>query len=521
MVKRFNCYLIDISALAAAYCILIAAVTYWGHLPVSLKAPLIAVKAIGFPWPKWFQYSFLASLGVGSLIMIFNPFRMDDASYGGAHFATEPEIKKLGLRDEKGVILAVKNGRYIRTDQPLSVLVYAPPGSGKTAGIIIPSLLSCGNSAIVHDPKGELLEKTGPRRSEFSRIVKFSPGDPDSAKWNPFSKKELPESWDDVQVVVDRIAASLITEEKGKTGDYWTREARSVFIFWALYLINRDGETSLPKILNEALATGDPQETTAMAMDEMEDLPDRIKTEANGLLAKADKEFASVLGTFKSFMNVFLDARVSRNLAESDFSLWDLRKEPMTIYLTVKNTDQTRLKTLLSLFFELATLTMLDHEPTGDEQRVTLFLDEFVRLARMQEVLEMPAIGRSYKMNAVYICQSFSQIVGIYGQEGADQLKNTCSYHVFFAQNEQKVADDISKSIGNRTRKRKSYSTGGRGLFKNNSESGEGVALVLPQEIMSLKNGRVLIAKQNAFETPVDAKAAFWFKDSALKRLVN
>ncbi|MCP3944149.1 MAG: type IV secretory system conjugative DNA transfer family protein, partial [Desulfobacteraceae bacterium] len=204
-------------------------------------------------------------------------------------------------------------------------------------------------------------------------------------------------------------------------------------------------------------------------IEDYKGLPERAVLEGNGLLNSPDGEFGSIVSTFKTNLSVFFDPRVSANLSGSDFSLMDLRKERTTIYITVKNSDQTRLKSIMSLFFETCTLAMLDHEPTKDEYPVTAFLDEFVRMARMKELLEMPAIGRSYKFNAIYVCQSFSQIVDIYGQAGADQLKNTCSYHVFFAQNEQKVAEDISKSIGDLTRDKLTYSGSGKGLTRNKS----------------------------------------------------
>ena len=522
--KSTICKLMDFSTILVFYLIFWAGVVFFGELPLSLdnlylNAPLLALKKLSFPYPDWFQYSFLGALGVAAFVPILNPFRTKSGLYGSAHFAVEKEIKQMGLRDKTGLILAVKGRDYIRTNEPLSCLIYAPPGSGKTAGIIIPSLISCSNSAIVHDPKGELYAKTHRRRSEFSKIIKFSPGEAGSLQWNPLSKEELPSQWEDIENHVDRISSTVIPDNPKNPGDHWPRAARNFFMFWALFLIHRDGETSLPSILEEPLKTSSVQDSIAVIIDEFETtLPKRVLYAGNSLINSPEGEFGSILSTFQTNLSVFFDSRVAANLSGSDFSLKDLRNERTTIYLTVKNSDQTRLKSILGLFFETATLTMLDHEPTKDEYPVTAYLDEFVRMARMQELLEMPAIGRSYKFNAIYVCQSISQIVDIYGQSGADQLKNTCAYHVIFAQNEQKVAEDISKSIGNVTRSKLSESSGSKGSFtKSKSESKEGFALIMPQQIMSMKKGRLLICQQNNFETPVDAKIAFWFLDSAIK----
>ena len=525
--RKALCNLMDLSTIIVFYLIFWGAVIYFGGFPLSLEdlyinAPFIALKKLGFPYPRWFQYSFLAALAIAAFVPILNPFRTKGGLYGSAHWANEKEMRKMGLRDRKGLILAVKGRDYIRTNAPLSVLVYAPPGSGKTAGIIIPSLISCSNSAIVHDPKGELYAKTQKRRSEFSKIIKFSPGELGSLKWNPFSKEELPKEWADIEVHVDRVSNTVIPDNPKNPGEHWPKAGRKFFMFWALFLIHRDGATSLPAILRAPFETSDIKETIAIILDEHESsLPERIRLGGNSILNTPDGEFGSIVSTFETNLSIFFDSRVAENMSGSDFTLMDLRKERTTIYITVKNSDQTRLKSIMALFFETCTLAMLDHEPTKDEFPVTAYLDEFVRMARMQELLEMPAIGRSYKFNAVYICQSFSQIIDIYGQAGADQLKNTCSYHVFFAQNEQKVADDISKSIGDLTRDRVSESGSGRGMGKNKSLSSEGFKLIMPQEIMSLPFGTVLICQQNNFETPVKAQSAFWFKDAALKRHIQ
>jgi len=495
-----------------------------GDYPFHIAAPLYFLKN-EFPYPAWYPYSFLGILTFISLLLIFNPFRRFFSSYGGAHWAGISEIKKFKLSADQGIILGVKNNRYLRTQEPLSVLVYAPPGTGKTAGIIIPSLLSSLNSVIVHDPKEELFQKTSKYRSEFSKIIKFSPGDQDSVSWNPLSKEELPSEWADIETIVSRIAHSLFTPSKNKgEDDMWVREARSLFMFWSLYLIARTGETSMPEILEKSMNLGDSpdlQTVIALALEEEKELPQRVIIEGNSLLGKADREFSGVLGTYKSYMNIFLDSRISKNLSGSNFSLKSLRAEKTSIYLTVKNADQTRLKPILTLFFEAATLAALDHEPAAHEEGITLFIDEFVRLGRMKEVLEMPSIGRSYKLNAVFVCQSISQLIDIYGVEGADKLKNTCAYHAVFTQNEFKTAKDISDSIGKKTRLRKSYSGQFGKIIKNTQEGQEGVPLVLSQEIMSLPQGKTLILVQNHFETPILAETALWFKDKTLSKHIE
>lgn len=530
--------LVDMVAALVGYAIITLTLIYYGGFEKHPLVLLKALKTFGMHWPFWMMITTLGGVGSSVLILVLNPFR-NSSAYGGAEWATEKMIQNMDLRAETGVIIGMKNGRYLRVDKALSCFIYAPPGSGKTAGIIIPTLLSTGNSTITHDPKGELYNKTAPHRAKFSKVLKFAPGDRESAGWNPLAKRELPEEWDDIVVTVDRLCKSFITTgdpEKDKS-DHWVKEARSLFMFWALYQIHCDGETSLPAVRKANASCQNVQDALAEILDndsayeniDAEEegvpahvkLPSRIIEEANRQISKAEKEFSSVVSTFSGYLDIFGDPKVADNMSRSDFSLSDLRHECTSLYLCVRASDQGRLKPVLSMFFEYCALTYLHEEPKPEEQTITMLLDEFVRLARMKEILEMPAISRSYRCNVLFVCQSQSQVKGLYGQEGLDQLINTCAYLIVFSQNEVNVAEQVSKSIGPRTRKKISYS-GQQGAFtRNQSESEEGVPLVLPQDVMSQGFGEIIILVQNHFKNPIKAKVPMWFWDKAQKAVIN
>lgn len=525
--KQLLSALTDITALLVFYVVMWAGVVYFGELPIGfdsidslyLNAPMLALKKLPMPYPSWFKYLFLAAFFFAGLVVALNPFRTKSGKYGSAHFAREGEIKEMGLRSNKGVILGINGGRFLRTKEPLSMLMYAPPDSGKTAGLIIPNLLSCSNSAIVHDPKGELYAKTRKRRQTISKIVRFSPGEKGSMRWNPFAKNELPDDWADIEVRAERVAIVLIPDDPSKPNDHWPPAARSFFMFWCLYLIHRDGETSIPAILREPYQTSDTYGAIQTIIDEGKTLPERIRLEGNSLLSTAEGEFGSIQSTFKTNLGVFFDPRVAENFSTSDFALADLRHECTTIYLIVKNADQNRLRKALGLFFEYCTVTLMDHEPGEDELSVTAFFDEFVRLPRMDELLRMPALSRSYRFNAMFVCQSVDQIADIYGEKGLKALRNTCAYHIIFAQNELDVAENLSRSIGDMTRERVSKS--GRFTSTSKTVSAEGFKLLTAQQIMSLPKGEILIVRQNFFEAPIKAKVPYWFKFPAFRKHVE
>ena len=59
------------------------------------------------------------------------------------------------------------------------------PESGKDVGLVIPTLLSWGDSAVIRDIKGENWQLTAGWRATFSHCLLFNPTDGSSARYNP------------------------------------------------------------------------------------------------------------------------------------------------------------------------------------------------------------------------------------------------------------------------------------------------------------------------------------------------
>ena len=86
---------------------------------------------------------------------------------------------------EKGVFLGRTKRDYIRHDGPEHIMAIAPTRSGKGVGLVIPTLLSWTDSAVIHDIKGENWQLTSGWRSSFSHCLLFDPTNAASAKYNP------------------------------------------------------------------------------------------------------------------------------------------------------------------------------------------------------------------------------------------------------------------------------------------------------------------------------------------------
>lgn len=106
-------------------------------------------------------------------------------TYGSARWAEATDIRSAGLDRPAGVFLGLHDGQYLRHEGPEHVLTFAPTRSGKSVGLVIPTLLSWTGSAVVHDIKKEIWTATAGWRSRFSHCLLFNPTDPLSAAYNP------------------------------------------------------------------------------------------------------------------------------------------------------------------------------------------------------------------------------------------------------------------------------------------------------------------------------------------------
>ncbi|MDU9717679.1 type IV secretory system conjugative DNA transfer family protein [Helicobacter pylori] len=168
----------------------------------------------------------------------------------------------LGLKKENPITLNFDNGlplgvynvmtraKVVYYNSPLSTLIVAPPGAGKTSAVAIPTLLSVPSSCVVLDIKGELCDLTaGYRQKHFkNKIFIFNPyGTDNSLYFNPFDKKIVSKmSFSEKRRLVEEIANTIFNEKS--QDPHWVEQAKNVFTFHALYELCINEETTLFEI---------------------------------------------------------------------------------------------------------------------------------------------------------------------------------------------------------------------------------------------------------------------------------
>jgi type IV secretion system protein VirD4 len=420
--------------------------------------------------------------------------------------------------------------RYLRHTGPEHVLAFAPTRSGKGVGLVIPTLLTCRRSAVVHDIKGELHALTsGYRASMGQRCIRFDPASPDNSdRFNPLAEIRLKTIYEvgDVQNIV-----TMIVDPDGKgLNDHWDKTGHALLtgaLLHLLYVAARDGKPT-PCLADVADFLSNPDEPIQDSLEAMmsivhdQSMDWSWSTElalgtkpgdypagkssthpvvaacARAMLNKAPNERSGVLSTALSFLELYRDPVIRRNTSKSDFRIGDLVNEPqpVTLYLVVGPEDKIRLKPLTRLIISqvIRTLTRTMKFENGEQvnthrHKLLLMLDEFTALGRMDILEESLAFVAGYGLLVYLIIQDLQQLTKHYGQHEA--ITGNCHVQIAYAPRRFETAEYLSKMTGNMTVVKTSVTHNGDSIGLGRRSFSESLqetsrALLTPDEFLRL-----------------------------------
>ncbi len=344
----------------------------------------------GFVWKLWVTtiLPYLILLGLGwtfrAPIIDWRPFKAVESIHGNAHWATKNEIKKMGMRAKHGVLMGKISGKFLIADGFQHILLFAPTGSGKGVGFVIPNLLFWEQSVIVHDIKLENYELTsGWRRKHLKqKVVLWNPADPDGIShcYNPMDwiSNKPGQMVDDVQ----KICNFLLPEQ-----EFWQNEARALLTGIMLYLVvAEDKPASLGEVVR-TLRNDDVVYNLAVILDTMGKKIHPVSyMNIASYLQKPDKERGSVTSTANSSLELWSNPLIDTTTATSDFNLHEFKLSPHTCYVGLTPDNITRLKPLVSMFYQQCAAFFTAHTPRPNEKfGVLMLMDEFPTLGKLEQ----------------------------------------------------------------------------------------------------------------------------------------
>lgn len=453
-------------------------------------------------------------------LLDFRPFKEKESVHGDAKWATEAEVKRAKLRAKKGMLLGrTGTANYLIADDFQHVLLFAPTGSGKGVGFVIPNLLFWEESLVCHDIKLENYElSSGYRTKKMGQeCFVWNPADPDGIShcYNPLDwiSTKPGQMVDDVQKI-----CNLILPEQ----EFWQNEARSLMLGVILYLCAvPEKVTSFGEVVR-TMRSDDVVYNLAVVLDT---IGGRIHPVAYmniaAFLQKADKERSGVISTLNSGLELWANPLIDASTARSDFDLQQLKKKKMTVFVGVTPDNLQRLEPLLKVFYQQATDFLTRHMPKPDEPHGVLFMmDEFPSLGEMPQFQVGIAYFRGYRVKLFLIVQDTQQLKGIYEEAGMNSFLSNSYYRVTFSANNIETANMISQLIGNKSVEQQSYN---KPKFLDLNPASRSIhisetqrALLLPQEVIQLPRDEQIILVESF--APIKCKKIFYFKDDFFKK---
>ena len=422
--------------------------------------------------------------------------------HGSARWANADDICAAGLLPKRRTLLQVVGGKlevagsgvyvggwvdkrghfhYLRHDGPEHVLTYAPTRSGKGVGLVVPTLLSWAQSAVVTDLKGELWSLTAGWRQKHAnnKVLRFEPATVSgSVCWNPL---------DEIRIATEREVgdvqnlATLIVDPDGKGLEtHWQKTSQALIvgvILHALYKARVEGTAATLPVVDAMMS--DPARAIGELWMEMITYGHVngvnhpvIGAAARDMLDRPDEEAGSVLSTAKSYLALYRDPIVARNISKSEFRIRDLmhHDSAVSLYIITQPNDKARLRPLVRVLVNMIVRQLADRMDFKDgrpvahyKHRLLMMMDEFPSLGKLDIMQESLGFLAGYGIKCYLICQDINQLKSRDVGYGPDEsITSSCHIQNAYPPNRVETAEHLSKLTGQTTVAKEQITTSGR-----------------------------------------------------------
>lgn len=340
----------------------------------------------------------------------------------------------------------------VRLTKAVHTAVFAPTGVGKGVSCVIPHLLTCPDSMVVVDFKGENTKLTAAARRKMGhRVVVLDPfkittQEPDTFNPLEFIDKESHTALDDCR----DLAEALVVRTGQEKEPHWADSAE----VWIAAMVAtvasfaEVGDKSLQSV-RALLTNPEKMQAAIKLMCESDTWEGMLSRLGHQLTHFKDKELSSTLTTTNRFMRFLDTMAISESTKQSSFNPADLLTGKMTVYLVLPPEHMRAQSPLLRLWIG----SMLRAVVKGGLQETTkvhFVLDEAASLGHMDALDDAVDKFRGYGVRLQLYYQSLGQLKKCW-PEGQDQTLLSNVTQVFFGVNDQETAEYVSNRLGEET----------------------------------------------------------------------
>lgn len=332
-----------------------------------------------------------------------------------------------------------------REDEEGMCLCIGAPGSGKTTGVVIWSVIKWVGNVFAIDIAGDITSAVLKHR-ENARVIKIGTDDyEDSASYDIMH--DIDEAVSDYERIeaIELLANQLYPDSPGfdSTADYYNKEARALFIAAFLYFYDIGADfveicdfivSSTADTLLEMIMLGSNEEAKKMA---------------SGNLGIAGTLLANIKQTVDRKISHIVTNPLYRKILhrekEGQASVTSHSLDETDVFIQVPEHKLDDYKSILSLIVtqNLSYLTQRNgYDP------ILFMVDEFARLDKMPMITSALMTLRKRRVRMVLCMQSIASLNKLYGRYEAQEIIDCCSLKILLEIHNQETQEMLSKTIG-------------------------------------------------------------------------
>ncbi|QVQ38614.1 type IV secretory system conjugative DNA transfer family protein (plasmid) [Pseudochrobactrum algeriensis] len=421
--------------------------------------------------------------------------------------------------NKTGLPLALHNGKLLRYQKNDAKgwrgghhLVVSGTRGGKGVSAVIPAIIDHQGPVVVLDIKGENFAVTRRYRQSLGRKVAvlnpFGIIEDSNDQFNPLDYIRLNELGRDVALVAD----GLVRPEPGD-GAHFSEMARQLVTAAIEVVVTQEEPNRRNLIAVADLLLSGNLDTTLEAWVKNKDLVGhRPAQTAATILRAGDRERGSIQTAVSKAFEWMQSDNMRHFLARSSFDMDDLLDDEVDLFIVVPLDQVDKQAVFMRLFINLVLGTVVRQDGRRKVKApILLALDEFVRMGRMEQIMNIANVAAGAGVEALFVTQDTGQVEKAYGPNDARSIFGSCITKRVFNLNDIETAEWVARHFGDNT----VYSQQIREAKTINekrdvSYSEQRQKIMTAEQIMGMKTDELLLLVGN--RNPLKAKQNIYFK---------
>lgn len=386
----------------------------------------------------------------------------------------------------KGFFFGKQKGKYVTKPENADghILVIGGAGSGKTAGIAIPTLMTWKEPVFAIDIKGELYEKTSKKRNP-EKIKIFNPMDKNAFGYDPFY---MLKNTDDLSGEARALALSICPLPPVDIKEpYWIQNAQNMLTGFIIYFFEKSYNFS------KTMSYIKSKPVKLIIAEIMESDNQKAIAEISQFDGMDDKGISGTFTELSNHITVFAtNDDLQRALSgEGSYITPEDLENGYDIFCCIPEHKIEQWKDLIGMIVNQF-LKSFERRKDGNKKPILFLIDEFPRLGKIETISNGLATLRSKKIHIALFVQSKSQLNAIYGKDIAEVIADNCSYKAILRASEPNTQDWCSRLVGtyDKNKSTSNYNADivGIGKGQGTSTTTEEKRIIKPEEFAYLQD---------------------------------